>query len=61
MLPSGGIRVENGMEFDSLSGAADKLTGVSTNGWTFWRVARADGTRELRQIREEYLALKSAD
>ena len=55
VLSTGGIGVEDGTEFDTLSGAADKLTGVSTNGWRFWRVTRAGGTRELGQIREEYL------
>ena len=60
VLPDGGVRVENGSEFATLSGAADKLTGKSNNGWTFWRVDRADSSRELAEIRREYLKLDPA-
>jgi hypothetical protein len=56
VLPEGRIRIENGAEFDTLSGAADNLTGKANNGWEFWRVKRPGGPRELARIREEYLA-----
>ena len=56
LLLGGKIRVENGREFDTLSGAANHLTGKSNSGWEFWRVARSDGSPELGRIREEYLA-----
>ena len=57
VLVSGGkVRIETGQEFDTLSGAADKLTGKSNNGWTFWQVGREGTWRELAAIRQEYLA-----
>lgn len=61
VLPNGSIRVESGKEFDTLSGAADNLTGKSCNGWTFWHVSRSEKLIELARIREEYLALDTAE
>lgn len=61
ILPDGRIRTEEGVEFDTLSGAADMLTGRSNNGWEFWRVHRATGLRELARLREEYLAQREPD
>lgn len=55
ILPDGRIRTESGVEFDTLSGAADTLTGRSNNGWEFWRVSRREGSRELARMREEYM------
>jgi uncharacterized protein with ParB-like and HNH nuclease domain len=60
ILPDGRIRTEGGVEFDTLSGAADTLTGKSNNGWEFWRVDRPGGLRELARIREEYLAQRQS-
>ena len=56
LLPPGKVRIEGGREFDTLSGAADHLTGKSNNGWEFWRVVRSGTWGELGRIREEYLA-----
>lgn len=56
VLPDGRIRTDNGVEFDTLSGAADTLTGKSNNGWEFWRVSQPEGLTELAGIRETYLA-----
>ena len=53
--------VSNGSVFNTLSGAADKLTGKSNNGWTFWQVARDGGWHDLAAIRQEYLEKSSAD
>ena len=61
VLPEGRIRVESGKAFDTLSGAADNLTGKSNNGWAFWRVIRSERLLELGRIREEYLALDSVE
>lgn len=58
ILPDGRIRADGGAEFDTLSGAADTLTGKSNNGWEFWWVSRPAGLRELARIREEYLSSK---
>lgn len=55
VLADGRIRTENGVEFDTLSGAADTLTGKSINGWEFWCVNRPNGSSELARIREEHL------
>jgi hypothetical protein len=41
------------VEFDTLSGAADTLTGKSNNGSEFWKVNRQGKPVELAQIREE--------
>ena len=61
VLPEGRIRVDSGKVFDTLSGAADNLTGKSCNGWAFWHVIRSRGLLELGRIREEYLALDVAE
>ncbi len=55
VLTDGRIRIEDGTEFDSLSGAADALTGLSNNGWEFWRIDRDGDHRPLVAIREELL------
>lgn len=47
---------EDGVEFDTLCGAADMLTGKSNNGWEFWQVQRGGEHTELARIREKYLA-----
>ena len=60
VLPEGRVRVESGKVFDTLSGAADSLTGKSNNGWEFWRVTRSGDSRELARVREEYLAVGTA-
>ncbi len=45
LTPDGRIRVESGEVFDSPSPAAGAvLNRGSWNGWTFWHVARSDGT-----------------
>ncbi len=46
------IRQQN---FDTLSGAARKLTGKSNNGWDFWQVKRDGEWHELGSIRRKYL------
>ena len=61
VLSDGRIRTENGVEFDTLSGAAGSLTGKSNNGWEFWRIRRPEGVRDLALIREEYLTVRSDD
>lgn len=61
ILSDGRIRTESGAEFDTLSGAANTLTGMSNNGWEFWRVDGPTGPRELARIREEYLATNPQD
>ena len=61
VLSDGRIRTDDGIEFDTLSGAADTLTGMSNNGWEFWQVNRPEGPTELARIREEYLAQIPAD
>jgi hypothetical protein len=30
----------DGKRYDSLTGAAVAITGMSTNGWTFWRLKK---------------------
>src|SRR5690606_11604718 len=43
VLDDGQIRVDDGRVFETLSGAADTLTGKSNNGWEFWTVSRPNG------------------
>ncbi|MGH8923850.1 MAG: GmrSD restriction endonuclease domain-containing protein [Acidimicrobiia bacterium] len=61
ILSDGRIRIDGGVEFDTLSGAADTLTGKSNNGWEFWRVEGLTGPRELARIREEHLAQRKSN
>lgn len=51
----GEIRVADNSVFNSLSGAAKKLTGQSNNGWTFWQVYRDGDWHELAVIRRKFL------
>lgn len=57
----GKIRLDGGRVFDTLSGAANKLTGQSNNGWTFWQVNRDGVWCELATIRQTYLKMSTAD
>lgn len=59
VIEGGRLRLADGRVFDSLSGAADHLTGRSNNGWEFWSVDRAGGTKELADIRLAFLAAGS--
>lgn len=56
----GKIRLDDGRVFDTLSGAAAKLTGQSNNGWTFWQVNRSGDWCELAAIRQAYLETSAA-
>lgn len=55
VIEGGRVRVQDGREFDSLSGAADRLTQRSNNGWEFWSLDRPDDRRDLAAIRLEFL------
>ncbi len=57
---NGKIRVGNNDVFNTLSGAAAKLTGQPSNGWTFWQVDRDGEWRELADIRQKYLDMSTA-
>lgn len=59
VLADGRIRTDGGVEFDTLSGAADTLTGKSNNGWEFWKVNLLGASVELARIREKYLSSKA--
>jgi hypothetical protein len=51
----GNVTSDSGVEFDSLSSAAEALTGKATNGWEFWKIRSSGADRELARIREAYL------
>lgn len=61
LTPHGTIRLESGAELGSPSAAAmTALARPSWNGWTFWSVRHADGSRtRLDVIRRAALARRS--
>jgi Restriction Enzyme Adenine Methylase Associated/Protein of unknown function (DUF2924) len=49
----GVIHLADGSTHQSPSGAAVKITGRETNGWTFWRTTIDDKTVRLRELRDQ--------
>lgn len=54
VLPGGDIAC-TGEVYTSPSGASDDVTGVSTNGWTFWAAETPDGLLTLAALRQALL------
>jgi hypothetical protein len=52
----GDIVLSDGSRRTTPSGASDYLTGMSNNGWEFWRVDLVGDSRTLSEIRSTYLA-----
>lgn len=49
----GAIRLEDGTSHTSLSQAAVHITGIPTNGWTFWKTLREGRTVTLGSLRSQ--------
>ena len=59
MLLTSGKVLYNGKEYDSLSKAGKVVTGLNTNGWTFWEIQdHKDNWITLRALREKSRAVK---
>lgn len=55
ILADGRIRTADGSEYETLTGAADNLTGKTNNGWDFWQLDEVGSKRSLLTLRDEYL------
>lgn len=55
VLADGRIKTSDGQVYETLSGAADNLTGKNNNGWAFWEADVAGQRRSLAMIRDQYL------
>ena len=59
ILPDGRIAIEKEI-FDSVSGAGSYVRKKSTNGWSFWLVAKTP-RKSLKEVRKEYKEALSID
>lgn len=59
ILPDGRITIEKEI-FDSVSGAGSYVRKKSTNGWSFWLVAKTP-KKSLKEVRKEYKEALSID
>ena len=56
----GSIEID-GESFPSPSAAAKRVTGRSTNGWTWWLVGEGDSKRELLEVRDAFAAAQGLE
>jgi len=61
LTADGKVRLPDGTEYWSPSGASDAVAGFSTNGWEWWKVERDGRLGDLADLRGKYLAEASAD